>query len=334
MKKIVGILAVAAMATSMFAADVSAKVRLEGSLFKYDAGTKGISAMEIEHAANQNWNPVISLSTSGDVAGAEVSFYNGTFQSCGGWNSFYTVGAKVWKIWFSPIDGLKVKLGSLDASLNQEMIDWSNTKSGCDSQGYGLSYAKDAIAFDVFLMGGWDKAWMTKDDGADVAIGETYVKFQYNGGDIGTINAMLDAKNTFKDLTFGVGYKNTFSGITVFENVLGMVANEKFTTVRSETYAQGNVDAFAWAVWLPVDIDVNGGDPVIGTIAKVSYALDACTPYLYVKSENWLSDPFKVEIKPGVTGNVGAMAWEVAADINVAGSDVSFNVPVNFTVNF
>ena len=41
MKKIVGILSAAAvLAASVFAADVSAGVRLEGSLFNFDAATK------------------------------------------------------------------------------------------------------------------------------------------------------------------------------------------------------------------------------------------------------------------------------------------------------
>ena len=334
MKKIVGILAGAAvLASSVFAADISAKVRLEGSLFKFNAD-KSMSAMEIEHAAPQHWNPVLSTSVNGDVAGAEVSFYAGTLEEgIGGWNKYYTIGAKTYKIWFSPMDGLKINLGNVGTNLNQEMIDWSNTDSGVDSEGYGLAFNKDAIGIDLILCPGWGNNWMNKADGGDLEIGTTYFKFNYNGGDIGTINAMLRANATFKDLAFGVGYKNTFSGITVFENVLGYM-NNGFNKVRSETYAQQSIDAFTWQLWVPVDFTIEGSKVAVGTIAKLSYALDACTAYLYVKSGNWLADSLGVEIKPGVTGSVGAMGWEVAADVNVAGSDVSFNVPVNFTVNF
>jgi len=351
MKKIVGIMAAAAvLATSVFAADVNAKVKLDGSLFKYNE-KKAMSAVEIEHASDQSWNPVVAMSTNGDVAGAEVSFYAGSYVTNGGWNKAYAIGAKTYKIWFSPVEGLRINLGNVGTNLNQEMIDWSSTASGCDSEGYGLAYNSGAIGIDLILCPGWGNNWMSKADGADVAIGDTYFKFTYNGGDIGTINAMLYAKETFKDLTFGAGYKNNFNGITVFENVLGFY-KDKFYKVRSETYAQGNADALTWQVWLPVDINLGDKTTVnVGTTAKLSYRLDGVTPYIYFKADDFVNPSFDktdFEIKPGVTGNVGAMGWEVAVDMHVnykwddwsTGSkvpsvaDFFLNVPVTFTVNF
>ena len=149
---------------------------------------------------------------------------------------------------------------------------------------------------------------------------------------------MFDAKDTFKTLKFGAGYKNTFSGITVFENVLGYVGNEKFTKVRSETFASGNVDALSWAVWLPVDINL--GDKVtvgVGTIAKATYNAGPCSIYLYLEAADWLANNLAkgsaITVKPGVTGNVGTMSYEVAVETKI-NDPFSLSVPVSFTVSF
>ena len=345
MKKIVGILSAAAiLAASVFAADVSAKVKLDGSLFNLIAD-KSINALKIEHANSESWNPVIAMSVNGDVAGAETSLYIGKLITPTGvnngegffdWNKGYTLGIKTFKIWFSPLDGLKVNLGNVGTNLNQETI--SKTDSGVDSEGFGISYNKDAIGIDLILAPGWGNNWFSKADGQDASVAETYFKFQYNGGDIGTINAMFDAKDTFKTLKFGAGYKNTFSGITVFENVLGYVGNEKFTKVRSETFASGNVDALSWAGWLPVDINL--GDKVtvgVGTIAKATYNAGPCSIYLYLEAADWLADNLAkgsaITVKPGVTGNVGTMSYEVAVETKI-NDPFSLSVPVNFTVSF
>ena len=346
MKKIVGILSAAAiLAASVFAADVSAKVKLDGSLFNLNAD-KSINALKIEHANSESWNPVIAMSVNGDVAGAETSLYIGKLITPTGengegffdWNKGYTLGIKTFKIWFSPLDGLKVNLGNVETNLNQETINSSKTDSGVVSEGFGISYNKDAIGIDLILAPGWGNNWFSKADGQDASVAETYFKFQYNGGDIGTINAMFDAKDTFKTLKFGAGYKNTFSGITVFENVLGYVGNEKFTKVRSETFASGNVDALSWAVWLPVDINL--GDKVtvgVGTIAKATYNAGPCSIYLYLEAADWLANNLAkgsaITVKPGVTGNVGTMSYEVAVETKI-NDPFSLSVPVKFTVSF
>ena len=338
MKKIVGILAAASvMAAAIFAADVNAKVRIDGKLFGL-AADKSIESLSIKHASDEAWNPVLSMAVNGDVAGAEMSIYAGKYGPNGAWNKAYEIGIKTFKIWFSPLEGLKVNVGNVGANLNQETITYSKTDSGIDSEGYGISFNKDAIGVDLILAPGWENKWLSKADGQDIVINDTYFKFQYNGGDIGTINAMLYAKETFKNLKFGVGYKNTIAGITLFENVLGYFSEEKFKKVRSETYAQGNVDALLWQVWVPVDIPTVDGEKVsVGTIAKATYNLGVCSIYLYLETGNWLSENLvktdAITVKPGVTGNVGAMGYEVAVEMKIK-EQFELSVPVWFTVNF
>ena len=93
MKKIIGILLAGALVTSAFAADVSAKVKVDGSLFNLDKDGN-VSALKVEHKS-EGWNPDLSLSINGDRAGASMSFYyggdpatvNSKCEEAGCWNN-------------------------------------------------------------------------------------------------------------------------------------------------------------------------------------------------------------------------------------------------------
>ena len=72
----------------------------------------------------------------------------------------------------------------------------------------------------------------------------------------------------------------------------------------------------------------------ISLVARADYALDGVTPYLYFKSGNFMADTLGLQIKPGITGSVGTMGWELACQIDVNGDAITVDVPVIFTVNF
>ena len=93
MKKIVGILAAAAVAASAFAADVSAGVRLNGSLFNYNAAQKKMGALSLGHE-NQNYHLPISFSVSDENAGATLLLR--TINT----DEKNSVEAARWQIWF------------------------------------------------------------------------------------------------------------------------------------------------------------------------------------------------------------------------------------------
>ena len=61
--------------------------------------------------------------------------------------------------------------------------------------------------------------------------------------------------------------------------------------------------------------------------------MGAFTPYLQFEDSNIMADDFACKIKPGVTGSVGIMNYEVAVQFDVA-KKVNVSVPVNFAVNF
>ena len=76
MKKIVSILAVAAMAASMFAVDVSVTSKLSSTLFKYDGKAETVSALGgLANAQTADYATISSMSVSTDNAGASIKFW-------------------------------------------------------------------------------------------------------------------------------------------------------------------------------------------------------------------------------------------------------------------
>ena len=255
MKKIVGILAAAAvLATSVFAADVSAKVKLDGNLLNVD-GTKekdGLSAVMIKHNTDESWNPVLSMAVSGDNYGASVGFYIGKWDATkmGDSNHGYGVGLKEWKIWFKPIDVLKFNIGRIDASLNTDSIDYDTRVYNYDEWGYQAELAIDAFTLNLgFHMDQgeswlWQEAVEAKDATGNIltdALGnkiyetKTHVrglglKAAY-AADFGTIIALADFKDTFETIFVGAGYNNQFGDLRLFVDAGFKTAkNYKITT--------------------------------------------------------------------------------------------------------
>ena len=227
MKKIVGILAVAAvLATSVFAADVSAKVKLDGELINYD-GTKekdGFSAIMIQHNGNESWNPVLSLAVSDDKSGAEVQFYVGDWDATkmGSWNHGYGIGALTWRIWFKPIDVLKITAGLLDEYTNREHINWDHTLYNYERHfGY-----KAEVSTNGFTLGAafhihdpWGSAlpgtfWFSQSNDKAVINGFS-INASY-AADFGTILGLFDFNNTFKKINANVGFSKGFGEMSFF----------------------------------------------------------------------------------------------------------------------
>jgi hypothetical protein len=353
MKKIVGIIAALAMAGAVFAADISAKVVLEGELFSR-AGNGDMTMFNIKKPSDQAWNPIISTSASSDSAGAEFVLYTGNWEQEGGWNKAWAVGASNFKLWMAPADGFKLIFGHNAFNLNQEHITWSKTDSGIDDKGYSIAYSADGLGFDFMLAPGWGSGenWLSKPDGGDATIGLMGAKFQY-GADFGTVNFIFTANHAadkdgkeknFNDLKFGAGYANNFSGINMFVNVLGYMKNG-FDKLRVELYAEGNAGAFGWALfpvieYLPNGDATNDGSKInVPLWAKFSYKLDPFTAYVQIedpqgltkigtdKNVNPWDDGFIAKV--GANGNLGGAGWDVALKIHVKG-ETAISVPVSF----
>lgn len=328
MKKILAIVTMAAMVAGAFAADAAVKVRLDGNLLKVAGGNTQL--LEIHHEADQHWNPNLSFSTGSDKAGASFVYYVGNWVQNGGWNWGYATATRQWAIWCKPVDALKFNIGHYETNLNQEHIDWSSTSTGCDAEGYGFNVTTNGFDLDVFFRNGansFGNWFYDKDAGVMAPI---YIKACYQA-DFGRIGGVFQFQKN--NMWFAVGYNNNFSGVNAFVNVLGFMTTG-FDKLRVEAYADGSVSGLTWQVWVPFDFTIASSTAAVGTTLKLSYGINGVTPYLYVKTADWLASGLAIQIKPGVTGSVGEMAYEFAADINVASGATTFAIPCNFTVSF
>ena len=367
MKKIVGILAAAAIATSVFAADVSASTKIGGKLFHYDAD-KTFGLLTENNDSHDYANPNMTFSASDDKAGATVKL-----TTDGGDKA---IKMTTQTIWFKPLDALKLTVGNFDVALNKEQIDWTESVTALGGNGFLATVDVSGFTLDLgFEANGAD--WMQKKDGVDdPAISKFFVKGAYSA-DFGTIGAYVKINGSkevdlgedeaaaakaiaafyakpytniiapksgaVQCLEFGAGYKNTFDPITMFVNVVGFM-DDKFEWVRPEVYAAGNFDAFGFQAFaapaIIIDSDAKDAldamdiNPIFfEVLAKVTYQMDPCTLYAYFKDANLLAKTFACTLKFGATGSLGAMGWDAWAQIDVD-EKVGFSVPFALTYSF
>jgi hypothetical protein len=344
MKKIVGIIGAALLASSIFAVDFSAGVRLQGSLFNFNDGA--VKLFE-EHCENQFYHKPISFAVSGDQAGGQLKL-----SSVKGGSDAVTTDA--WSIWFKPVDSLKITVGRWSTNLNQEHIGWCNTDSGIETDGYALSLGLDSFSWDLFLASGNGKFFVSKPKDGDVAVAELYTKFQF-GADFGTINAMFNAIDTFKAFRFGAGLNLSGLPVGLWFNFIGTYSGEEFQRIRVEADVSGSVDSIGYELFLAGGYNmgkntasaaaftgveswhVGGGvaneSAFVGFYAKVSFPLGNLGGFVELKDSDLLAKDFNMTINPGFTAKVGGC--DIKAGINLtAAKNVVVDVPVEFAINF
>ena len=365
MKKIVGIMAAAAIATSVFAADIAAATKISGKLFDYDAD-KTLSLFTERNDSHDYAQPNFTMSISDDKAGATVKI---TTNNYGG-NTYSAPAVTTQTIWFKPVDALKITVGDYDIALNKEQIDWTESKTALGGKGFLASVNVEGLGIDFGIEAN-EQFWIKKADGVDASLTPFFVKASY-GADFGTIGgfakitltaaqpakdavpgkgyyfdeetgeakpnkgtdavAAVDAK---KDILFGAGYRNNFSGVDAFLNVVADLT-EKLDWVRPELYAGGSADAFGYQLFVAPLIYTNSDlnkDAECEVVAKVTYAMDGFTPYAYFKDANLLAKDFAATVKLGATGSVGAMGWNAWVQLDVA-DKTAFSVPFELTMSF
>ena len=240
MKKIVGLLAAAAvLATSVFAADVSAQVKINGSLFDYNGaavdkkdGKEAGSFSLLTAKGNNDWEEYAKLAVSTDNAGAQVKFWANAKDD--------DLKIKEYQVWFKPIDMLKITAGHQDININKETIEYGGCINGFGTDfGYSINVAVDAFSLDVGF-GTTKNGYFftdavgycgTSEDPAFAFIRDLYAKAAYSA-DFGTIGAFFELKGKTlneektaagdpQTVRFGAGYKNTFDALTIFADVTG-----------------------------------------------------------------------------------------------------------------
>src|SRR5574344_1236712 len=220
MKKIIGIIGIAAvLASSMFAAEVKAKVKITGAIIDYTEADKynwgdgtgikdsvvfGTRAkfITLDTHKQANSDSIFNMSVSTDVAGAGFKFYNGNDNSA-------IITDTAWNIWFKPFDNFKVTMGNYDIKLNCEQIYWWHTNTGLGGDGYVFEYTMGDFTFDFIMNTGWNASWIyapitmnnvgkTEEKYSLIGtnrLSETSVKGAYKSP-VGTISASVTYKGT------------------------------------------------------------------------------------------------------------------------------------------
>jgi len=349
MKKIVGIIAAVAMAASVFAVDFSAGFQLKGNLFQYDE-TSGARALNLNTSNSKDDKPFV-FSVSGDRAGGQLKLFTSEGKTA---NDAVEFDAQALNIWFKPFDAVRVDLGNTDFGLNCEQITWWKGKLfGTDDWGFKATYSADALEIALFLSAknaswfdsGRDAAYQAAydaylepitnptdadkanavlagnaaRDNAKAALAEMALKFGYNA-DFGNISAIFDATNTFKTLKFGAGYKGSFGASSVFTDVLFTKADAANAIAFDVDYkySDGPITAEIYTAVKASNLSNFGNTMTIPVYFKGAYALDAGTVYLKFLDDNMKASDFAGEFELGFDGNLGAIAYNVAANYNVA----------------
>ena len=324
MKKIVGILAVAAMATSMFAAEVAGNLKLNGKFANFDGDN--FTLLHAPDVESNPWgNQTLKLSVNADIAGAGVDFLNRKNE---------VIGAN-WNIWFKPADMVKLTVGNLGGyELNSETINYTNL---VNNPGWGYAGEVNVDAFSLAISTTSDK-WLGKDN----EVPNLYLRAGY-AADFGKIQAAMKADNTFKKLQLAAGFTGSADSISYFADVLfGMdsTGDKTVNTLLADAFLRYGADALEVKAYLKAGIPMASGAAfTIAPKAYVGYQLDACKVSCVVDANTiTIQDGADllttIKVTPKVEGNLGGMGWEVSAEMSIPCADgEKFTVGVPFGIN-
>ena len=341
MKKIVGILAAAAIATSVFAADVSAGAKVASTLFNSKDGAISLLGT-LNNDLTANYKTLFSLQFSSDNAGGGVKYWGGSatgfdkdtydkeLKKTDGdplkaFGNKDFVAFDSFNVWFKPTDALKLSFRENGLELFGDKYNgyYAHNVAGATG-GYGLTYAADALTLDLRL----GENFVSKAKDADAVVGALGAKLSYSA-DFGSVAAVFEASNTFKNFKVGAGYSGSFGDVGVVFNAGAVLEDGKDAVIGINPSAGGSIDAISWALDVPVEI---ADKAKVGLNAKAAYALDACTATAYFEDGNLLADKFDAKIGLKFNGSVGAASWLVDPSFKVASKE--FNVAFETAVNF
>ena len=368
MKKIVMGIAAVACAATMFAADISAQLQIDGDLLNYSKdGTKALMVKEYDPSGSSDY--LWKLSVNGDKAGAEIW----------SWNFDGSVSEK--SVWLKPIDSLKLTVGNMTVySCWNPQFGWWAKNLAFEKYGVKAEYTNGSLGveaaistqrqnaeyktvpdywFDNSQADGWNKVsdfivsatyaldagkaqvWVGKGagvhphgftgwDASALAFGAVWGNCPYMENGYFVDVAGTFAYKPYTDLSWSQG-----EGFA-FEKVLAQAYYQFFTNgFGAQIIAVGGYTAEK----IGYDNEIGGlkkndAKPVFGFETKFSYAVNSFTPYLQINGYDIMDKKLTVDL--GTTTSVGACAIDAKVEmpINFADYAFSFSVPVQVSVAF
>jgi hypothetical protein len=259
MKKIIGILAVAAtFASSVFAADFAARAVMEGNIAGGDKDKATIWSLSEKEQKDAD---ALVVSVNGDNAGAQFQMWY-KYDASGS----APLNIRNTNIWFKPIDMLKVTVGDVSVGTYSEKIDYWKVGSGeradahqpwtwssyASVEGPGLSLELTPIA------GLWLNAGVTAKPGTNFAtIGKdsfeyaaygAAAKYTFADFPLSAAISWRDAgKGKEKILAVGADYGNNWAdGFYGMLNVRMRFENVKYEITDKNFVAPGQILQRTW----------------------------------------------------------------------------------------
>lgn len=316
MKKIVGILAVAAMATSLFAADVAAAIQGYGDLLNVKGGKVSALGWNDPWDREFSWYSTgIGFSATADKAGLSFELDN------------RDVTVKTSNFWIQPLDMVKIALGANSIGLAKESIEYAGTVFNCDYEGWKITLTPvDGLTIDAGLVTGCKGEWATSYYLTDGKIGETLASVAYNAGDVGTFTAVYDYNG---DNTIGLDYVGNFGDVMVSPAVAYTITANK---LAADLFVTGNFGAFGMNLYTKYDAGLAAKTNEVAVNTKFTYNTSIGQASLQVKNGTILAAPKAFVVKGDLAFNCGSAGMNVGVQYDVAKNEIS--VPFQYNLHF
>lgn len=341
------------MAAFSFGAEVSAHLTIGADLMGYDGTDFNGPKMTVK---DQKDTDALIFDFAGEKAGAHFQgwyTYNGddkldpTNKDDDGNLVGPYLRVRSANIWFKPIDMLKISVGNIGNTTFTEQINWWHGLSAANMYWYwsnvasvdGFGVMVDVnvgnLSINAGITPGLDPMFSSK-SGAGYGAYGIAAKYKIMDGLSAAISWNDAGKDAAKMLKVGADYSN--GGLYAFENVIFRIEGDKAAGLGFDTYVAYSVDALKIQAQIPVTIRLAGEDwdpSYMMADVKVSYGLGAATLYCQATTNTIaFKDGYKfaMDLKPGVSFNVGECSIDVQVAANIADS-FTFSVPVTFGVS-
>ena len=317
MKKIVGIMAAALVAASMFAVDFAANVHGWTDLFNYDLAADNAKPkfMGVRDPFDRKfaWSSTgIGVSFNGDRAGASFEL-NGR-----------DVAVENVKVWVQPLDALKITVGKIGLASNCETIDYTKLQAYEDGrEGWAIDITPvDGLTINTMLVTGAARSWGWSYWGESGDLKETVAKVTY-AADFGSIFGMFDYNDPAKIIT--AGYSGSFGGVNLFAD-FAYTMQDKANAIGADLFVNGSADALGYKVYAKFTRELDADKNALLAKVLLTYGLESGTGYFKAVLPNALADgDFGIQIYPGYQFNIGSASIDVG---------VQFNMNADFDANY
>ena len=327
MKKIVMGIAAVAMAASMFAADVSGRVKMDTKVFATDTKTV------ISRPASMGWdedNTFLKFAASTENSGAEL------------WLQGEKADFFQYSIWFKPVDALKVTIGDIfvQDGVRGTFAWWDYSVRYYHKNAILVNANVGPVALEVACADliDWDK----KGYGM---VGDFWVGATFGLGDAGSLKVVATKGADLRcygmggwsdagNLTAGIAYDNmpwqttgyNASAFVKFDN------NWKFNRVFGQVNGQLILDAVNLRL---VNVYGYADKFKYGFLARAELkTIDNVTPYAEFRGQDIMDK--KLTANLGCETAVGGCAINAYINVNmefVKGGSTTVAMPVEFTFN-